>query len=79
MTNYVNDAAYKDMLNKHMLPTMWPQFGEDPLLFQHDCAPVRKGSSIKIRFDVFEVEELQCPALSPDLNPTEHLCNELEG
>ena len=42
------------------------------------CAPVLKVKYMKARFVEFGVEELQRSAQSPDLNPTEHLWNELE-
>ncbi len=39
---------------------------------------MHKASSIKKWFSWFGVEELDCPAQSPDLNPIQHLDDELE-
>lgn len=37
-------AGFKDILAKWKTPTF---FGEDPLLFQHDCVPVHRVSFVK--------------------------------
>jgi hypothetical protein len=61
-----------------VLPTLWQQFGEDPFLFQHDNAPMHKARPIQKWFVKIGVEELDCSAQSPDLNPIKQLWDELE-
>ena len=67
-TFYVDDSV---------LPTLWKQFGEGPFLFQHDSAPMHKVRSIQKWFEIV-MNELDWPAQIPDLNPVEHLRDELE-
>ena len=52
--------------------------GKVLFLFQHDNAPVHKARSIQKWFVKIGVEELDSLAQSPDLNPIEHLWDELE-
>lgn len=54
------------------------QFVFDLFLFQHDSAPVHKARSIQEWFFQFGVEELDCPARSPNLNPIQQLWDNLE-
>ena len=68
----LNASAYQEMLDNSMPPTLWAQFGDGPFLFQHDCAPVHKARSIKTWLRESGVDELDWPALSPDLNPIEY-------
>lgn len=35
-------SAYRDILDKFMLPTIWEQLGDDPFLLQHDYISFKK-------------------------------------
>lgn len=49
-----------------------------PILYEHDCVHVCKGSSIKTKLGKSGVEELEHSSQSHDLNLTEHLWDEVE-
>ena len=47
MNGILNATAYTVILEDSVLLTLWQQFGEGPLQFQHDNAPVHKARSIQ--------------------------------
>jgi hypothetical protein len=74
----LNAEGYKDILTHCILSMVEDQLGDDDCLYQHDNAPCHKSVSLKEWFVDNNVTEMDRPAQSPDLNPTEHLWDELE-
>jgi hypothetical protein len=73
-----NVEGYKDILTHYILSTVEDKFGDDDCLYQHDSAPCHKERSVRKWFVDNIVPEMVCPAHRPDLNPIEHLLDELE-
>jgi hypothetical protein len=73
----VNGARYRGILQQHLLPWARATFGGN-FAFQDDNAPPH-GARVTINF--LEQEGVQMrpqPAKSPDVNPIEHLWDELQ-
>ena len=71
--NPVNAAVYQDVLEHFMLPSDDKLYGDADFVFQQDLAPAHTAKSTNTWFNDHGITVLDCPANSPDLNPTENV------
>jgi hypothetical protein len=64
--------VYQKLLGDHLLPFL-DGLGGGNWIFQQDGAPIHRSKSTIAWLAEHEVEFLEWPALSPDLNPIENL------
>jgi hypothetical protein len=74
----INLEGYKDILTRCILSKVKDQFSDEDSLYQHDNAPCHKARSVRDWFLDNKVPEMDWIAQNPDLNPKEHLWDELE-
>src|SRR5689334_14055545 len=64
----------KQILIHHMIPSSKDLFGNENFIFQHDNDAKHTAKIVQSHLQTKEIQVIDHPPQSPDLNPIENLC-----
>lgn len=74
----IDSVKYQEILAEGLLGSLSSAVLEQPPIFQHDLASCHNSKSTRLWMNAHNIEVLEWPANSPDLNPIENIWNDIK-